>query len=87
MNAFFFFNLMSAVSWAGGLWLIYTLQGEKKSIDVIGRYSRGTLFECNGAYKTEQRIAGRTIDKENKTVVKMLFCTVCNMAHITFFRF
>lgn len=84
---FYFFNSMSAVIWAGGLWLIHTLQGEKKTIDVIGRYSRGTLFECNRACKTEQRIAGRIIDKENKTVVKMLFYTVCNMAHITFFIF
>lgn len=58
-----------------------------KSIDFIGRYGIGTLFECNGAYKTEQRVAGRITAKENKTVVKMSFHTVCNMAHITFFRF
>lgn len=58
-----------------------------KSIDFIDRYVRGTLFECNGAYKTEQRVAGRIIAKESKTVVKTSFHTVCNMAHITFFGF
>lgn len=53
----------------------------------MDRYGKETLFKCNGACKTEQRIAERITDKQNKTVIKIPFCTVCNMAHITFFRF
>ena len=58
-----------------------------KSVDFHGRYGRDTLCKCNGMCKTDQRIAGRIIDKQNKAVAKMPFYTVCNMAHITFFRF
>ena len=67
--------------------LIHKLPAEMKRTDFICRYGREALFESDGAYKTEQRIAGRILDKQNKTVAKMPFYTVCNMAHITFFRF